>query len=380
MDLISNTPYDVHSRYGHLILVCLESDEQKCQALQQELSRAGYAYLFFPISEETLSRRDYMNEIIKALDSCSCLVPIITDTLFSEDMRIFRNVFWFVTGYMQSKKEGGIVPFLCEGDGRALAYTPLKNANLAITEGEVVKTLEHKYSSKLMKNYYYDNYMLNFYAFKRILYRKVTLKCRIFENAFQHVCKAMEYEWGSGAEAKLDRFLSANLACAYKILSFGCDNAIEPQFVPYKDEMHPSEAGLSSSIRCLGSYNVLDDKEREITGVHAEFNVEIVVPVHKLFGVYFKCYLNLHQPDYFWMLPVLFSQDIGKYDFSVPPTDDEMEDPSYWKRVFSDRSFADFRKGRLYFSLGLERKNSEKSIILTPEMGVGNSADYIFPQ
>lgn len=380
MELISNLPYDVHSRYGHLILVCLGADEQKCLPLQHELSRAGYAYLLFPISEETLSRREYLSEIIQALNSCSCLIPVVTDTLFSDEMHIYRNFFWFVTGYMQSRKTGGIVPFLCEGDGRSLAYTPLKNANLATSEVEVVKTLEHRYASKLVKNQYYDNYMLNFYAYKRILYRHVTLKCRIYENAFQHICSAMEYEWGSGADAKLDRFLSANLTCAYKVLSFGCDNAIEPQFVPYKDEMHPNESGLSSSIICQSSYTVLEDEEREETGIHAEFNVDIVIPVHKLFGVYFKCYLALRQPDYFWMLPVLFSQDVGKYDFSTPPSDDEMEDPAFWKRVFSKNTHTDFRKGRLYFSLGLERKNSEKSIHLTPEMGVGSSADYIFPQ
>lgn len=380
MDLLSNAPYDVRSHYGHLIIVCLESDEQKCQALQQELSRAGYSYLFFPISEETLSRRDYLSEVIKALDTCSCLIPVITDGLLSEETRIWRNVFWFVVGYLHAKRTGGIVPYLCEGDGRFLSQTPLKNANLATSTAEVVKTLENRYATKLMKNHYYDNYLLNFYAFKRILYRRVTLKCRIYEDAFRHICNVMEYEWGNAAEAKLDRFLSANLTCAYKILSFGCDNGLEPQFEPYREEIHPSENGFSSSISCRSTYNVLDDSDRDATGVHAEFEVEVIVPVHKLFGVYFKCYMALRQSDYFWMLPTLFARDLGKCNFQAPPTDDEMEDPAFWKKVFPKETFTDFRKGRLYFSLGLERKNSEKSIILTPEMGVGETADYIFPQ
>lgn len=380
MDLISNSAYDVRAQYGHLILVCLGSDEQKCLELQQELSRAGYAYLFFPISEDTLSKRDYLSEVTKALDACSCLVPVITDGLFAEDTQVFRNVFWFVEGYMHAKRSGAIVPYLCEGEGRELSYTPLKNANLATTAGDVVRTLENKFADRLMKSHYYDNYLLNFYAYKRILYRRVTLKCRIYEDAFRHICEAMEYEWGGGSEAKLDRFLAANLMCAYKVLSFGCDNAIEPQFEPYREEIHPSENGLASSITCKSSYNVLDDDDRAATGVHAEMDIEVVVPVHKLFGVYFKCYLTLRQPDYFWMLPTLFSRDLGKYDFSVPPSDDEMEDPAYWKRIYPQNTHVDFRRARLYFSLGLERLNAEKSIILTPEMGVGTTADYIFPQ
>lgn len=380
MDIISNSLYDVRAQYGHLILVCLDTDEQKTQQLRLELSKAGYAYIFFPISADTLSRRDYLSEIIKTLDTCSCFIPVITDKLFDDDAIIYRNIFWFTVGYIQTKCAGGIVPFLAEGDGKQISSTPLKNANLLDKAEDVVKTLENKYAHRLMKSQYYDNYLLNYYAQKRIIYRRITLKCRIYENDFKRICEAMEYEWGNSAEFKLDRFLANNLVCAYKVLSFGCDNAIEPQFEPYRDEIHPSESGLASSMICASSYTPLDDKDREATGIHAEFEIEAVVPVHKLFGVYFKCYITLKQKDYFWMAPMLFSQDLGKYIHSETPTDDEMEDPAYWKKVFPQNVYANFSKSRLYFSLGFERHNKEKSIVLTPEMGVGATADYIFPQ
>lgn len=380
MDIISNSFYDVRARYGHLILVCLESDEQKTQELRLELSKAGYAYVFFPISREAFSRRDYLSEILKALDTCSCFIPVITDKLFDDESAVCRNIFWFTVGYIQTKCAGGIVPYLAEGDGGHLSATPLKNANLLNRADEVIKTLENKYAHRLMKSQYYDNYLLNYYAYNRIIYRRIALKCRIYESDFKRICEAMEYEWGSSAELKLDRFLSNNLVCAYKVLSFGCDNAIEPQFEPYKDEIHPSENGLASSIICESEYTLLDDDAREETGVHAELEIRAVVPVHKLFGVYFKCYISLKQADYFWIVPVLFSHDLGKLAPSESPTDDQMEDPSYWKQVLPKGVHADFAKGRLYFSLGFERHNEEKSIILTPEMGVGNTADYIFPQ
>jgi len=380
MELISNALYDLRSNYGHLIMVCLGADEQKCQPLQLELSKAGYAYTFFPISQDTLSRRDYLSKITEALDSCSCLIPVITDGLFADESVIYRNIFWFVIGYIQAKGNGGIVPYLAEGDGMHLSVTPLKNANLATTGTEVVKTLEHKYSHRLMKSQYYDNYLLNYYASKRILYRRLTLKCKIYEDAFQHIRQAMEYEWGTAAETKLDRFLATNLMCAYKVLGFGTENALEPQLEPYREEMHPNENGFASSVICKSAYNVVDSAECELTGVHAELDIEVVVPVHKLFGVFFKCYLSIKQADYFWMLPVLFSQDIGKLQASLLPDDDEMEDPKYWSNVFPENVYANFRKGRLYFSLGLERHNTSKSITLTPEMGVGGTADYIFPQ
>ena len=380
MEVISNSPYDVRAQYGHLILVCLGSDEQKCQPLQQELSKAGYAYLFFPISEDTLSRRDYLAEVTKALDTCSCLIPVVTDGLFSEQARIYRNVFWFVIGYLHAKSAQAILPFLAEGEGRDLAATPLKNANLATCAADVVKTLESKFSHHLMKSHYYDNYLLNFYAHKRILYRRLSVKAYIHEDTFQRIREAMEYEWGSEAQTKLDRFLAGNLMCAYKVLSFGCENALEPQFAPYREEIHPSENGLASSIICNSTYTVLDEEERKKDGIHAEIDIEAVVPVHKLFGVYLKCYLSLRQPDYFWMLPTLFARDLAKHSFDSLPDDDQLEDPAYWQKIYPPNTYLDYRKSRLYFSIGLERLNAEKSIILTPEMGVGATADYIFPQ
>ncbi len=380
MDIISNSYYDVRAQYGHLILVCLEADEEKTQALRHELSKAGYAYVYFPISREAFERRDYLSEIIKALDTCSCFIPVITDRLFDGDHAICRNIFWFTAGYIQTKCSGGIVPFLADGDGSQISSTPLKNANLLNKAEDVIKTLENKYANRLMKSQYYDNYLLNYYAYNRIIYRRISVKCRIYEKDFRRICEEMEYEWGSSAEVKLDRFLSNNLVCAYKVLSFGCDNAIEPQLEPYKEEIHPSENGLASSIICESEYTVLDDDDRDATGVHAELEINAVIPVHKLFGVYFKSYVSLKQTEYFWIIPVLFSRDLCRYVTDESITEDEMEDPSYWKNRLPTGAHADFAKSRLYFSLGLERLNEEKSIALTPEMGVGTTADYIFPQ
>ena len=381
MDIISNSFYDVRSKYGRLILVCLDSDEQKIQKLKLELSQAGYAYVLFPISGDTISQRDYLTDVIKALDTCSCFVPIITDSLFDDDHTIYRNIFWFTVGYIQTKCEGGIIPFLAEGDGHQLASTPLKNANLVSSPEEVIKTIESKYANRLMKSQYYDNYLLNYYAYNRIIYRRISIRCRIYESDFRRVCEAMEYEWGSSADKKLDRFLTSNLMCAYKVLSFGCDNAVPPQFEPYKDEIHPSENGLASSTICKSSYTILDYEEQEKTGIHAELEIDAIVPVHKLFGVYFKCYITLKEKDYFWIVPNLFAHDLGEISPETSPTDDQLEDPSYWRGVFPKGVHPDFSKCRLYFSLGYDECiNREKTIILTPEMGVGETADYLFPQ
>ena len=380
MELIVNTPFDVRSQYGHLIVLCLDSYEAKTLELRQALSAQGYNYLFFPISDTTLSQRDYLSEITKALDSCTCLVPVIAEGLFAPENRVLCNVFWFVLGYMTTRQPEGIVPYLAEGDGRGISSTPLKNANFAASCEEVVRTLDKKFAHRLMKNHYYDNYMLNFYAAKRIMYRRIVMRCRIDEQAYQRVASLMEYEWGQNAEARLDRFLATNLFSAFRILGFGCDNAIEPQFEPYREEIYPSENGVASSVICHSTYRVLEDEERAVTGTHAELEVEVVVPVHKLFGVYFKCYMALKQTEYAFMLPTLFARDLGGYEGELPSDDDTLEDASFWNLTLSDKTHTDLCRGRFYFSLGLERQNAERSILLTPERGVGSHADYIFPQ
>lgn len=386
MDLLSNTPYDVRSHYGNLILVYLGSDEEKCKALKTELEKAGYSYMPFPISADTLLRHDYLSGVTKALDSCACLIPVISDDLFDDSARIYSNIFWLVIGYMQAKcYSGGIVPYLAEDqECQGLASTPLQNANLARTGADVVRALENRYSNRLMKSHYYDNYELNDYAQKRIIYRRITFKCRIYEDAFQRTCKIMEYDHGDRAEADLERLLVRNIGCSYKVLSFGCENALVPQLEPYREEIHPSESGLTSSIKCSSSYAVTDEVERIQTGVHAEVEVEAVIPVHKLFGVYFKCYIEFKKKDYFWIIPMLFSRDLGKCDINAL-TDDDLdnliENPEYGNTLFPENAYIDSQKGRLYFSLGLDKYvNSDKSIVLTPEMGVGSVADFIFPQ
>jgi len=380
MELISNLPCDTRSRYGHLILVCLDCDEKKTQSLQSELHKAGYPYLFFSISEDALARRDFLPEIIRALNSCSCLIPVISDNLFKEEATICRNVFWFIIGYMRSKCSNGFVPYLIDGDGLRLSITPLKNENLSTSSEYIVKTLENKYSKYLMKSHYYDNYLLNYYAYKRITYRRVKIKCHIYEDAFKHICKAMEYEWGNDSETMLDQFLASKLFCAYRVLSFGADTAVEPQCEPYRNEIHLSENAIAASTSCNTVYTVLSPKHRISNGVHAEIDIDTILPVHRLFGVYFKFYLSIKEKDYFWMLPVLFSRDLTSSEFSILPDDEQIEDESYWSRVFSKETHLDFKNGNLYFGLGLEGGSRENTLKLTSKMGVGSTADYIFPQ
>ena len=144
--------------------------------------------------------------------------------------------------------------------------------------------------------------------------------------------------------------------------------------------MHPDISELPQALLGKTSYDLLDAKERDITGVHAEYRSEVLVPVHKLFGVYLKPYLKLQDADLFGILAPLFAPDLFSFDITAAPMQADFEDLSFWKQTYPSSMFINEEKRRLYFTFDFDDTTNRKRLHPTPEMGIGAQADYIFPQ
>lgn len=380
MEFLANVPYDLRAQYGHLIVLGLESEEEKSEPLRRALDMAGYPYLYFPLSEHAMSRSEYFKEICAALDRCACLIPVFGDTFWLPESQYLRNLMWFAVGYVRAVAAGACIPLLLSENRGALSGSPLKNANILFDHEQVLETLRARYHSKLLKNNYYRDYQVNLYASRRIMYRRIAMKFRIYESAYRYVTDILSESYGSNIYRRFDHFLEQNLSCGCKIISFGCDNAVEPQLEPFRQEMHPDISELPQVLLGKTSYDLLEAKERDITGVHAEYRCEVLVPVHKLFGVYLKPYLKLKDADLFGILAPLFAPDLFSFDITTAPAQADFEDLSFWKQAYPSSMFINEEKRRLYFTFDFEDTTNRKRLQPTPEMGLGTQADYIFPQ
>ena len=115
-------------------------------------------------------------------------------------------------------------------------------------------------------------------------------------------------------------------------------------------------------------------EEQEETGVRAELTMNVLMPVHKILGTTFKCFVTLknNKCPIYLLLALLEGDFIGK----APEFKDNLsEENDFWMQIYPKESFIDQKNSRLYISTGLvSTKNDDESL------GVGGYNDYMYPQ
>ena len=378
MELLSNSTFDIKDYCGNIVLLYTEDSAEHIAALREILDYTGYAYLCQPIDRYTVERRNFVEEADRTLNGCACLIPVLSKSLLLPENQIFRSLYWYSVGYMRANSHEAIVP-LCFGEDKVdLAGTPLQGIDIIYDTDTLMQTLSDKFSSRILRYNYYENRTVNLYASRRIFYRCLHMRFKIYESSFQNAKQCYkEYTSHRISDNDFDEYLSENLVCGARVISFGMEEHLDAPMLPYREEVHPYVTDYPKTITGKKSYCILTDEERENTGVRAEFNIDVLLPVHRLLGTYFKCYFSLHDSE----CPVSFLLALLESDFTKQESEDFCgdipEELDYWYNIYPENIYIDDKLGRFYFSSGLTNVNE-----ITPDakFGVGNTIDYVYPQ
>lgn len=378
MELLSNSKFDIKEYYGNIVIMYTEDSAEQVAHLRELLDYTGYVYVCQPISRRTVERRNFAEEADRILSDCACFIPMLSRELMAEENQVFKSFFWYSVGYMRANYQESIIPLCLGGDRIDLGGSPLQGIDIIFDTDTLMQTISDKFSSKLLRYNYYENRKVNLYASRRIFYRCIHLRFKIWESSFQNAKQYYrEYTSHRISDGDFDEYLSENLICGARVISFGQEERLTPPLMPYRDEVHPYVTDYPKTIAGKKSYVLLTDEEREKTGVRAEFSIDVLLPVHRLLGTYFKCYFACREAE----CPVDFLLALLESDFTGNEAEDlggELpEDISYFSEKYPDEVHIDEKLARFYFSIGL--KSSEKTHT-DESLGVGNSIDYIYPQ
>ncbi len=379
MEILSNKRFEINEYCGNLLLIYLEEDAVSIAALCEMLDYAGYSYTCQPICASVLQRGDFVKDFCRTIDKCACFAPVMSKWLFCEENRRYCALFWYFIGYMRANSSESIVPLSLTEPHAELGGTPLQGIDVMYDGETFLRTLADKFSGRILRNDYYENRSINHYAARRIYYRCLHLRFKIYEQAFQNAKEYYkEYSSRRVSDEDFDVYLQEKLLCGCRVISFGSEETLEPPMMLYKDEVHPYVADYPRTLVGKKSYSRMSAEKREQTGVRAELLMDILVPVHKLLGVYLKCYLSCQDGD----IPVYMLLSLFESDFTGKPPADATgfvsEDNAYWYGVYPEKTYVDEKENRLYFPLGMI--SGLKELAPDPACGVGNTMDYIYPQ
>ena len=99
MRLLSYSKFDITSYYGNLVILYPEGMEAEVKPILSALDNHGYAYLAHSVGPTLVMQGKALLEITELLDTCTCLVPVLSSAICSPEGDITKGMFWYFIGY-----------------------------------------------------------------------------------------------------------------------------------------------------------------------------------------------------------------------------------------------------------------------------------------
>lgn len=327
MKILSNEPCDISDYCGNIIVSYLEEDAGEVQDIKDWLQSQGYDYEDNAISPAKLLKSSYCDIYNALLKNCGLYIFPITNN-FNEKFRPRINVILYQAGFLEASSRNRIYPYICKSyrdakkaeDARVasgediskdpcklidLEQLPLRDLErvLSITSlDEKFKESDHKHISVydyIKKNKPYKanatDKKINASTvslFQRFIsYRKLTVHFDITENDINNCIinassRLLETEKG------VISWLGDGIQCGTRIFAFGNESTITNSTRPYEEESR-IDKDIALTIpngRCFFIKNT--DDEYTKTKIRGTLVTEFIIPVHKLLGVYYKCFIR----------------------------------------------------------------------------------------
>lgn len=353
MRLVSNAPFDVTEYCGHLIITYLSEDKDEVAGFLDELRCKGYHYVENAIDLHTILNTTRVADMEENLEDCGCYVLCLTSRFQVPSRRALRNHIWYQIGLLEARHPGSVVPYKAPKTPNIdLSGEPLQRPHIIDEVGDLEKIFDGRFHSTLAKCDFYEDPELNRTVRRRLGYTKMEVALEITQTAFD---AALEELNSRGAEYNKEDFLRIlrdNLTCGARLIGFGSEERLNTHLLPYRAEMHTvTDMDYPVNFSCKHVFK----PEKEKGELLGEYWLEIILPIHRLLGVNFKCYIQGNQNLSHEVLEKLFAPNFPpKNDLKIADTGD-----------------------KLYFSLDFPNRESFK---VPKELGIGNQADYLFPQ
>ncbi len=351
MKLLQNEPFNINEYCGPTVLTYFAEDADIADNLYMTLITAGYNCVRNEISFHRIIKNSYIAEMNQILDTCGCYLLLLTDRFSDEKNRSLRNHIWYQTGHLQAVHREIIVPYAPDGAPQGFAQSPLGRCNVLKNELDLLRTLSNNFRSTLSKNEFFKDSSLNEYVGKRLDYRKMVIRFEITKDNFEEAMEEYAEETGEGyiSEEAFETVLRDGIECAVKLLSFGSETTTNAQLMPYRAEMAINPIDYPETFTC----NRLYTRKRESDELFAEYSFELIIPIHRLFGVNFKPFLKPRGKLTADILKILFDSNF------VEGTDPHISG------------------NRLYFSLNFP---GAAEFTFDKSLDIGTRADFLYPQ
>jgi hypothetical protein len=205
----------------------------------------------------------------------------------------------------------------------------------------------------------------------RLVYRRINVSFDIPKRDYEAAKKACidsEEIRGENADDEFVDWIKTSIACGTDVLSFGTEETFTNNTRYYENEA--SLNGYEFRLKLTGKRNYYfknNEEPKKDDDIIGTILMEFLVPVHKLLGVNFKCFVSCMEMQ---SNEIDASEKETYNDSNVDILD------ALFKSNFGERNDVHIEKEKLYFCFDFNKKDDYKS----PDEKYGALVDYLYPQ
>ena len=366
MEIISKKEFDITEYCGNLIVTYLSEDKSYAAEVKALLDSKGYAYFDNEVGIHTVLKNSYVDDIEEKLAECGCYLLLVSKNFNEERKRLFgnkknrslKNHIWYQVGILNGRRMDIVAPVAIGQGSINLNGTPLLQSNI-IKIDEIEETLNKNYKAVISNNVFYnadtvDQANLNRYTRDRIEYRRLEVSLEVTEENFNKALDLLNMKGNQKSREDFIDLLRDDALCGAKLVSFGSEERLTTNLLPYKEEMDILNVDYPNpdAFTCMHVFS--EDKECK-NGIMGRYKFEIILPIHKLLGINFKTYIKGKNTLTSNVIKQLFASN------------------------FNDKSDVFESNRALYFCISAY---DEETFPIHPELQekLGNYCDYLYPQ
>lgn len=326
---------------ANVLIASFEEDRLAVTEMMTEFNIVGLNYTFLGKGKNVRNDYWYWRASEDSLKKASCLVLIMSKTVFEEQNSPRKESFWFEAGYMEARGQK-VIPFVLDIPRNEwdeyLGKTPIRQMQATNSLPDLIAQIEQTRPFK--KSFFFDRTVAH-YGNARVFYAEMTVLMNIRKDLVDGILQRLQILDDDEIQTRSDvlKLLQKEINFGVKLHRFGKECFIQhPYYSAYLEESKV----LDMDCNALNQDNRFSLLSQNGNGNGYAIKVDFIIPNHEVLGVAVKPYMEINKnspirkADLLNLLKTESTQEVfeGKLDAKLVST--EKTERVYFNLYFDD--------------------------------------------
>lgn len=346
---------------ANVLIASFEEDRLAVTEMMTEFNIVGLNYLFLGKGKTVKNDYWYWRTCEDSLKKASCLVLVMSKTVFDEKNAQRKEAFWYEAGFMEARGQK-VIPFVLdiprnEWDNY-LGKTPIRQMQATNSIPDLIAQIEQ---TRAFKKSFFSDRTVALYGNSRVYYSEMTVLMNIRKELVDGILQRLQILDDDEIQTRSDvlKLLQKEINFGVKLHRFGKDCFINH---PYYSAYTAESQVLDMDCNALNQDNRFSLLSQNANGNAYAIKVDFIIPNHEVLGVAIKPYMEINKNS-----PIRKSDLVNL--LKTESSQEVFEQKLDAKLVSLDRT------ERLYFNLYFD---DDTMLIACNDENIGSSCNYIY--